>query len=80
MARRRMKLSDQVRQAVDASGMSRYEIGKAAGIDKGLLSKFMSGKRNMSVPTLDALADVLNLNIVAGDSAAPKRRKGKVKP
>jgi transcriptional regulator with XRE-family HTH domain len=59
-------LSDQVRRAVDRSGLSRYRICKLAGIDEGSFSRFMAGKVGLSLPTLDALADVLNLDVVAG--------------
>jgi len=65
----RVKLSDQVRRAVDDSGLSRYRICKLAGIDEGSFSRFMAGKVGLSLPTLDALADVLGLDVVAGATA-----------
>ena len=74
MGKRRTKLSDQVRQAVEASGLSRYAIGKAARIDKAVMSRFMASKGHLSMPTLDALADVLNLNIIAGEAGRKARR------
>jgi len=73
MGKRRTKLSDQVRQAVDESGQSRYAIGKATGIDAATLSRFMSGERGIPMKTLDVLADHLDLNIAIGTG----RRKGK---
>lgn len=63
MAKRRIKLSDQIRQAVDESGLSRYSICKAAGIDQATMSRFMAGKVGLLLVTLDALADVLGLDI-----------------
>ncbi len=70
MGKQRVKLSDQIRQAVDASGMSRYAICKASGIDQGGMSNFMAGKRGLSLAALDALADVLGLSITTRDAAA----------
>ena len=67
MKRKRVKLSDQIRRAVDESGLSRYAICKATGIDKGHMSRFMAGKGGLSMANLDALADVLRLCIVAGE-------------
>lgn len=66
MASKRIKLSNQVRQAVDDCGLSRYAIGKATGIGQDTLSRFMSGERGLPMKTLDRLADFLDLNIVAG--------------
>jgi transcriptional regulator with XRE-family HTH domain len=68
MARRRVKLSDQIRRAVDAAGVSRYVICKATGIDKALMSRFMASTGGLSVASLDALADVLGLDIAATGS------------
>ncbi len=65
MANTRVKLSDQVRQAVAGSGLSHYRICRLAGIDQGTFSRFMAGKVGLSLPTLDALAEVLGLNVVA---------------
>jgi transcriptional regulator with XRE-family HTH domain len=63
--KRRTKLSDQIRQAIDASGVSRYRICKQIGLDQALLSRFMQDRSGLSVQTLDALADVLGLDVVA---------------
>ena len=77
MSKKRLKLSEQVRRAVDASSLSRYAICKAAGVDKAVVSRFMAGKVGLSIPTLDALANVLGLNIVAGGAAPTGRKAGK---
>ena len=65
MATRRVKLSDQVRRAVDASGLSRYRISKELGVAESTMSRFMSGQGGLSLANLDALADLLGLDIVA---------------
>jgi transcriptional regulator with XRE-family HTH domain len=66
MATRRTKLSDQVRRAVDASGQSRYRISKELGVAESTMSRFMSGQGGLSLDTLDALADLLDLNVTMG--------------
>ena len=71
MTKPRTKLSDQLRQAIDTCGQTRYAISKATGIAEATLSRFMSGERGLPMKTLDTLADYLELNI-----QAPKR-KGK---
>ena len=65
-----VKLSDQIRRAIDASGMSRYAIAKAIKLDQSVLSRFMAGTSGLSVETLDRLGQLLGLRIVAEDQAA----------
>jgi plasmid maintenance system antidote protein VapI len=63
------KLSDEIRVAVDSSGMSRYAIAKALGVAESTISRFMSGKGGLSMEHIDRLAALLGLHIVV--------RKGK---
>ena len=63
------KLSDEIRVAVDSSGMSRYAIAKALGVAESTMSRFMSGKGGLSMEYIDRLAALLGLHIVV--------RKGK---
>jgi transcriptional regulator with XRE-family HTH domain len=58
------RFSDQIRAAVDASGLSRYSICKAIGFNQGAMSRFMSGKGGLSTEMLDRLAELLGLNVV----------------
>ncbi len=57
--------SDQLRQAIERSGLSHYAIGKAAGIDKGNLSRFMAGNVGLSLESIDKIVAVLRLKLVA---------------
>ena len=68
------RFSDQIRQAVDASGMTRYAICKALGIDQATMSRFMAG-RGMELANLDRLADLLGLTV----KRPAKRRAGKAR-
>ena len=61
--KRKSKLSDQLRQAIERSGQSRYAICKALGLDQGQLSKFMHGERGLSLAALDRLCAYLNLEL-----------------
>jgi transcriptional regulator with XRE-family HTH domain len=71
MGKERLSLSDQIRQAVEASGMSRYRICKTLRVAESTMSRFMTGKGGLSMEVLDALADLLKLNI----TTARRRRK-----
>jgi hypothetical protein len=72
MAKKRpTKLTDQLRQAIDDSGLTRYEIAKQTGIDESALAKFYNGHRGLSMEALNALGEFLQLTIKLG------RRPGK---
>ena len=75
MVKKRVSLSEQVRQAVEASGMSRYAICKAIGMHESVMSRFMNGKGGLQQDSLDALAELLDLNIVVGMKKT--KRKGR---
>jgi transcriptional regulator with XRE-family HTH domain len=64
--------SDQIRAAVDGSGLSRYRICKDVGIAQATLSRFMNGKGGLSMDSLDRLAALLNLRIVADGRGKPE--------
>lgn len=64
-------MSDQIRQAVNDCGMTRYEICKRIGLDQAAMSRFMSGETGMGLKTLDKLAELLELEV----STKAKRRK-----
>jgi len=68
---KRVKFSDQIRQAVDASGLVWAQICRDIGISEGVFSRFMAGawlgKQNM-----DALAELLDLRVTAGK---PRQQK-----
>jgi transcriptional regulator with XRE-family HTH domain len=58
------KLSDEIREAVNASGMSRYAIAKSLGIAESTMSRFMNGKGGLSMDFIDRLAELRGLHIV----------------
>jgi transcriptional regulator with XRE-family HTH domain len=68
------KLTDQLRQAIDDCGLTRYEIAKQTGIDESALAKFYNGHRGLSMEALNALGKYLELKITLGRKPD---RKGK---
>jgi transcriptional regulator with XRE-family HTH domain len=57
-------LTDQLRQAIDDSGLTRYQIAKETGVDESALAKFYNGHRGLSMEGLNALGKCLNLKII----------------
>jgi hypothetical protein len=81
MSKKRISLSEQIRRAVDAAPVSRYRIAKGAKIDPASLSRFMAGTVGLQQRALDALADVLGLDVVArGPVRVPPLGKAGRKP
>ena len=66
-------MTDQVRQAIDTSGLTRYRIAQDTGIDESTLAKFYHGTRGLSLDNLDRLCAYLKLRIVMDR----KTKKGK---
>lgn len=66
MGKKHVKLIDQLRQAAGNASISQNALARASGIDKAALSRFVSGERGLAMENLNALADVLDLRIVAG--------------
>jgi transcriptional regulator with XRE-family HTH domain len=66
MAKKRkptIRFSDEIREAVDSCGQSRYAISKATGLSESMLSRFMAGDRGLSMKALDVLAAYLDLHV-----------------
>jgi transcriptional regulator with XRE-family HTH domain len=72
VARRKSKhqrsnlLTDQLRQAIDDSGLTRYRIAKETGISESALAQFYNGHRGLSMEALNALGKFLQLTIHLG--------------
>ena len=69
------RISSQLRDIIEASGESRYEIARQTRIDQSALSRFISGERGLSMTALDTLAEYLELDIVSRRRTSNARRK-----
>lgn len=73
MVKKRTKLlSDQLRQAIDDSGLTRYRIAKETGISESALAQFYNGHRGLSMDALNALGEFLQLTIILGRTPGKK--------
>lgn len=70
-----VKLTDQLRQAIDAAGMSRYAVCKAIGVDQSTISRFMASKGGLALDTVDRLGELLGLKLVI--TKQPAKGKGR---
>ncbi|HBH51595.1 MAG TPA: hypothetical protein DDY91_06870 [Planctomycetaceae bacterium] len=66
-------LTDQLRQAIDASGLTRYRISKETGISESTLAQFYNNAhRGLSTAALNALGECLELTIVMNRKPADR--------
>ena len=56
-------LSETLREAIRSSGKSVYQIAKAANVSQIVVSRFLSGERDIRMETADRLAEVLDLGV-----------------
>ena len=74
MTRRELKaISQQLREAIDASGMSRYRICKEIGLPESTMSHFMAGQCGLALTTVDRLGELLGLRIVTESKPRAKQ-------
>jgi hypothetical protein len=66
-------ISQQLRDAIDASGLSRYRICKEIGLPESTMSHFRAGHCGLALATIDRLGELLGLSIVA--ETKPQRKK-----
>jgi transcriptional regulator with XRE-family HTH domain len=71
----RHTLSYQLRELIDARGLSAYGVGQLAGVDAGVVQRFLTGKRDIRLETADQIAAALGLRLVevAKRGRAPAR-------
>ena len=59
-------LSNALRGAIRNSDQSVYQIAKAANVSQIVVSRFLSGERDIRMETADRLAEVLGLKLETG--------------
>jgi transcriptional regulator with XRE-family HTH domain len=57
-------IADQLRQAIERSGKSRYRISQDSGISEAVLSRFANGQTDLTLANTDKLCAALGLSLV----------------
>ena len=74
MPKKKLKpLTDQIRQAIDDSGLTRYRIAQETEISESALAQFYNGHRGLSMESMNALGEYLQLSIQLGRK--PEKRR-----
>ena len=58
-----MALQDQLRQAIENSGLSLYRIAKDSGVAYQVLHRFARGERDLTLETATRLADYFGMRL-----------------
>ena len=72
MAKKRDRISEQIRRAIRDSGVSHRRISQRIGVTSSMMSRFMSGHVGMSLAALDRLGELLDLTITGPGPGAAK--------
>src|SRR3954451_3527209 len=57
-------LSYQLREVIEARGLTAYAAARLADLDPGVVSRFLTGERDIRLGTADRLASALGLRLV----------------
>jgi transcriptional regulator with XRE-family HTH domain len=71
---RKLAISEQLRRAIDESGMSRYRISRETGINQSVLSRFAHGETSLYLETVDTLCELLGARLVFEARPAKKTK------
>jgi len=68
------RISDQLRQAVEAAEISRYAISRRTGIAQSILSRFVNRGAGLSLENIDKLGECLGLRVVSAGTAGKAKK------
>ncbi len=57
-------ITDQLRESIKQSEMSNWKLAQVAKVDKGLISRFMAGERDLMLETAAKIANALGMELV----------------
>ena len=57
-------ITDQLRESIKQSEMSNWKLAQVAKVDKGLISRFMAGDRDLMLETAAKIANALGMELV----------------
>lgn len=66
------RFQQQLLDAIERSGLSRYAISKATGIPQSQLSRFVHGQEGLSIESINSICELLGLRLVGPAKRKPK--------
>ena len=71
------ELANELRQAINDSGLTHYAIGKASGVDTAVIDRFVSGERDIRLETAGRIAESLGYSLVKSETNEPPKLAAK---
>lgn len=68
MKKRETYLEKQIRAAFKQSGLTIYRLAKDSGVSQPVVSRFVNGKRGITLATASKLVETLKLEVTAKKS------------
>jgi transcriptional regulator with XRE-family HTH domain len=66
-------ISEQLKKAAESSGLTPYKLAKDSGVALQMLTRFLSGEREIRMSTADKLCETLGLELVPKGGRKSKR-------
>jgi transcriptional regulator with XRE-family HTH domain len=66
-------MGNRLKEVLEKEGVTAYRLWRELGIDQGQLSKFFSGKVNVSLEMLEQIADYLGYDLVLVKRKRPRK-------
>ena len=66
-------MGNRLKEVLEREGVTAYRLWKDLAIDRGQLSKFFSGKVNISLELLERIADYLGYDLVLVKRKRPRK-------
>ena len=76
----RHSLSHQLRELIDARGLTAYELGKLADVDPSVIGRFLRDERTPRLDTVDRIAAALGVRLVEVGQRRGRGRKSATPP
>jgi transcriptional regulator with XRE-family HTH domain len=73
--RGRPSLTSQIRDVMEARGITPTELGQLSGVDPTVIARFASDERDVRGKTLDKIAAALYLRVVEDAPPKPRARR-----
>ena len=61
-------LVEQIKEAIRASGLSLNQISQACGVDRGRISRFLRGERDLTLAAASRIFQALGLRVARGQT------------
>jgi plasmid maintenance system antidote protein VapI len=68
-----MTLTEQLREAVNSSGLTLYRVAVDAGLPYAVVHRFATSQRSISLETADKLAELFGMRLTRPKRPKPKQ-------